>query len=361
MPMITEIRRKLPLFPRRDAASNESGQVHHIPIEDIIPNRNQPRTAFHTGAIARLSESIQRYGVLQPLTVRKVLLPVAEDEPTRPRTVIYELVAGERRLRAAKLAGLESVPCLIINTDDATSAELAIIENLLRENLNMFEQAEAFARLIREFHLTQEEAARRVSMSQSAVANKLRILRLSREERERILAAGLTERHARALLKLSDAALRADVLECIIERKMNVSATEAYIDRTLTEMARFQAKSAQNAPKSREIGSNDAQSTPFASHLPSTDAVSCAFATSEDTRETDAAAEECALPEAIRDVVAQRRGRSKGCIKDIQLFYNSVRNAVSILEGVGISGEIVRQENEREIRVTVTLTKPTAE
>jgi ParB family chromosome partitioning protein len=197
---------------------------------------------------------------LQPLTVRKVLLPTEATKHApigQKNAVIYELVAGERRLRAAKLAELTHVPCIIINTDDATSAELAIIENLLRENLNMFEQAEAFARLISEFHLTQEEAARRVSMSQSAVANKLRILRLLPEERAKILEAGLTERHARALLKLNDPALRGDVLQQVLEKKMNVSATEAYIDSILTEIARYQAKKQPHAPYS----SRDVQET----------------------------------------------------------------------------------------------------
>ena len=190
MAIITEIRRKLPLRSRQEPeaiANLGTDTVFQISVEDIIPNRAQPRTAFNQNAIARLADSIRRYGILQPLTVRKVMLPLTAPSLDVQPPVMYELIAGERRLRAAKLAELTTVPCIIINTDDATSAELAIIENLLRENLNMFEQAEAFYRLIHEFHLTQEEAARRVCMSQSAVANKLRILRLLPEaELERL-------------------------------------------------------------------------------------------------------------------------------------------------------------------------------
>ena len=344
MAIITEIRRKLPLLKSRDAEeAPSSAAVVELCIDDIIPNRSQPRSAFNQNAIVRLADSIRRYGILQPLTVRKVLLP-AEAAKTAPvgqkNAVIYELVAGERRLRAAKLAELTHVPCIIINTDDATSAELAIIENLLRENLNMFEQAEAFARLIREFHLTQEEAARRVSMSQSAVANKLRILRLLPEERAKILEAGLTERHARALLKLTDPTLRGDVLQQILDRKMNVSATEAYIDSILTEIARYQAKKPTVATASQVSShSGEAVSQPVLS----------------DAEPGNQNGDE--LPDAIRSVITHRRARFKGCIKDLQVFYNSIHNAVGLLEGVGIEGVIDKQESENEVKLTIILTK----
>ncbi len=365
MAIITEIRRKLPLLPRRDPDQTTTSQstIHNIRVDDIIPNRNQPRSAFNQNAIVRLSDSIKRYGILQPLTVRKVFLPgtVASSNTSPTEPVLYELVAGERRLRAAKLAELTTVPCIIINTDDATSAELAIIENLLRENLNMFEQAEAFQRLIKEFHLTQDEAARRVSMSQSAVANKLRILRLLPEEREKILTAGLTERHARALLKLTDPALRGDVLQQILDRKMNVSATETYIDNILTEMARFHAKDERKAVEKQP----PAQQSYTADYVgePQSDIASVESAAinlvdlSDDVDPFD----DATLPSAIRTVMAHRRTRFKGCIKDLQLFYNSVRNAVHILESVGILGEITKIENENEVKVVVTLTRAPVE
>ena len=328
MATITEIRRKLPILPSKGTGDAKSvvNTVHDIPVDDIIPNRSQPRSAFNQNAILRLSDSIKRYGVLQPLTVRKVLLPGSLGRE-RDSTAVYELIAGERRLRAAKLAEMTTVPCIIVNTDDATSAELAIIENLLRENLNMFEQADAFARLINEFHLTQEEAARRVSMSQSAVANKLRILRLSADERARILAAGLTERHARALLKIPDEPLRDSVLQHIIDCKMNVSTTESYIDGILLEMARFRLK--EQPP---EALAKDAES-----------------------------AVQSAVEETIRSIKATappqvaQKPRFKGSIKDVQLFYNSVQNALQILEQTGVQTDIRRDEQENQVTLTIQI------
>ena len=356
MAIMTEIRRKLPLCPRKEAdpPPNEAHRVHQISVSDIIPNRNQPRSAFHPGAINRLCESIKRYGILQPLTVRKVLIPTQESDGVR--LAVYELVAGERRLRAAKQAGLSEVPCLIINTDDATSAELAIIENLLREDLNMFEQAEAFARLIDEFHLTQEEAARRVSMSQSAVANKLRILRLSPDERQRILSAGLTERHARALLKISDVCLRSEVLDTLIERKMNVSASEAYIDQLLTQLSRFETK---QAPKAVEIAPNHLKSAQIDEKPSEMAQESVVYPDAESPRECDLELDEPLeeFPPAIRSVIAGRKGSIKGCMRDLRPFYNTIANAVEFLGCAGITGRVEKQESEREVRLTITLTK----
>lgn len=334
MAILTEIRRKLPLRTHNqdedEQSASKTSEIHQICVDDIIPNRSQPRSAFNQNAIARLADSIRRYGILQPLTVRKVMIPLTasvKNAPAARPTVIYELVAGERRLRAAKLAELREVPCIIINTDDATCAELAIIENLLRENLNMFEQAEAFARLINEFHLTQEEAARRVSMSQSAVANKLRILRLSPEEREKILSSGLTERHARALLKLEDPTLRGEVLQHILDRKMNVSASETYIDQIVCELSRYRHKhleSAQEASQASKTAATEPQEE---------------------------------LPREIQGVLAHRKSRFKGSIKDMQLFYNSLRHAVGILETAGIVGDIQKKEGEDQVVLTITLSK----
>ena len=329
MTMLTEIRRKLPLIkPQSEEnatiAPETPQAVLDLPAEAIIPNRNQPRSTFNQNAIQRLADSIRRYGILQPLTVRKVLLPSTAARPAHGEAV-YELVAGERRLRAAKLAELTTVPCIVINTDDATSAELAIVENLLRENLNMFEQAEAFERLIREFHLTQDEAARRVSMSQSAVANKLRILRLLPEERQKILQSGLTERHARALLKLTEPSLRGEVLDRIIDKKMNVSATEAYIDKLLTDIARFQT--AEEAKK--------ASSSEFSPE----------FASAAVIRSNE--------PPVIHP-------RAKVRINDLQVFYNSIQNAVNILKTLGINGTIDKKECDDEVTVTISLTRADA-
>lgn len=216
---------------------NEEGvgaQVVQIKTDDIRPNRAQPRADFEQNAIIRLADSIRRYGILQPLSVR----------PSDPEDVYrYELIAGERRLRAAKMLGYLTVPCIIMDVTEQTSAELAIIENLLREDLNMFEQAYGFKKLIENHHLTQEEVARRMSMSQSAVANKLRLLRLSYEEQRLILETGLTERHARATLRIDNAKKRLETIRVVSERKLNVQDTEEYIESVLEEKAVFSERS----------------------------------------------------------------------------------------------------------------------
>lgn len=195
--------------------------VLRLEIDKIVPNPAQPRKYFAEEAIASLADSIRRHGILQPLTVRAA------------KNGRFELVAGERRLRAARLAGFSRVPCLLVDTDDTTSAELAVVENLQREDLNMFEEAEAIGKLGALYGLTQEQIAERLSCSQSAVANKLRLLRLSAEHRAMILSAGLTERHARALLRLRDEKLRDDALRQIIGRRLNVASAEELIERML--------------------------------------------------------------------------------------------------------------------------------
>jgi ParB family chromosome partitioning protein len=198
--------------------------VYEIACDRIVPNPSQPRREFDGEAIARLADSIAQYGILQPLTVRR-----SPDSDGK-----YELVAGERRLRAAKMIGLESVPCLILDVDGLRSAELSIIENIQRENLNMFEEAAAIAELIFIYKYTQEQVARRLSASQSYVANKLRLLRYDSAEREAILRAGLTERHARAMLRLPQDK-REKAIQHVATHGFNVSKTEAYVEKLLCE------------------------------------------------------------------------------------------------------------------------------
>ncbi len=203
-----------------------TGQIQAIAVHQIRPNPAQPRAEFTEEALVTLADSIKQYGILQPLTVRPIPNPDTEG-------AIYELVAGERRLRASKLLGLPTVPCIILQIDGKKSAELAIIENIQRQDLNIFEEASAIAALIDLYALTQDEIAKRLSTSQSYVANKLRILRLSAFEREKILRHNLTERHARALLRIDSPEGRAAVLREIISRGLNVAATEEYIERFL--------------------------------------------------------------------------------------------------------------------------------
>ncbi len=202
-------------------------EIIEISPETIMPNRSQPRTTFEQETLVRLSESIAKYGILQPLTVRKI------SEKSKFSIFQYELVAGERRLRAAKLLGLQTVPCIIINADTRTSAALAIIENLHRDNLNIFEEAAAIASLIELHKLTQEEIATELSLTQSAVANKLRLLRLSEAEKNVILNSGLTERHARALLKIKATPERIEALAYIVKHSLNVKQSEDYIEKLL--------------------------------------------------------------------------------------------------------------------------------
>ena len=202
-------------------SGREDRVLRRIRISEIVRNPNQPRRYFDPEAIATLAESIRQYGVLNPLTVR------------RTANGGYELVAGERRLRAARVAGLTDVPCLLINADGEDSSVIALVENLQRRDLDFFEEANGFKRLIEQFSLTQEEAARKVGKTQSAVANKLRLLRLSQQNMELIRCNNLTERHARALLRLNDEADRINVTNYIIEHELNVSRTEEYIDEFL--------------------------------------------------------------------------------------------------------------------------------
>lgn len=201
----------------------EDRTLRRVRVSDIVRNPNQPRKYFDPEAIAQLAESIRQYGVLNPLTVRRA--PGGG----------YELVAGERRLRAARVAGLNDVPCLVIAADNEDSSAIALVENLQRRDLDFFEEAEGFKRLIDQYGLTQEEAARKVGKTQSAVANKLRLLRLSTQNMELIRSANLTERHARCLLRLEDENDRINATKYIIEHDLNVSRSEQYIDALLKE------------------------------------------------------------------------------------------------------------------------------
>ena len=200
----------------------ESGRVLYLPAARIRPNPLQPRKHFDAGALQELAESIRQYGVLQPLTVRRLAGG-------------YELVAGERRLRAARLAGLSEVPCLLADVDEESSGMLALVENLQRRDLDYIEEAEGLQKLMQQYHLSQEQAARRIGKSQSAVANKLRILRHPPSVLQALRENHLTERHARALLRLEDPEQRLAAVEHIGKNQLNVADADAYIDRLVTQ------------------------------------------------------------------------------------------------------------------------------
>lgn len=210
----------MPLLRKRGPA--EAACVLSIPIGSISPNPNQPRRIFAPDALQELAESIRQFGILQPLTVR-------------PRGQEWELIAGERRLRAACLAGLTHVPCLVAETDDEGSSLLALVENLQRRDLDFLEETLALSRLIDAYGLTQEECARRIGKSQSAVANKLRLLQLPHHVLLLLRDHGLTERHARALLPLNDPHLQERAARIIIEQQMTVAKTEEYVTLLLSK------------------------------------------------------------------------------------------------------------------------------
>ena len=196
-----------------------SGRVLYLPTARIRPNPMQPRKHFDTGGLQELAGSIRQYGVLQPLTVRKA-------------GGAYELVAGERRLRAARLAGLTEVPCLLADVDEEASGMLALVENLQRRDLDYIEEAEGLQKLMQQYHLSQEQAARRIGKSQSAVANKLRILRHPPSVLQALREHHLTERHARAALRLPESR-RTPALEKMARDKLSVRQADKLVDQML--------------------------------------------------------------------------------------------------------------------------------
>lgn len=203
---------------------DEKNKIFQIPVDAIIPNPYQPRQTFDNLAIEELANSIREYGIIQPLTVRRI----SRD--------LYELVTGERRLRAAKSLRRPTVPAIILNITDNDSAVIALIENLQRKELGFFEEAEGYYHLIADHGMTQEEVAAKTGKKQSTVANKLRILKLSPYLKKIVSENKLTERHARALLKLPDEEMQWKALMKIVEKNMNVRASEEYIEGLLKEL-----------------------------------------------------------------------------------------------------------------------------
>lgn len=192
-------------------------QIQLLPHSDILPNPHQPRVRFDYGELEGLAISIRTNGLLQPINVRKL-----QDGK-------FELISGERRLRAARMVGITKIPCIVMDVSDEQSALFAIIENIQRQNLDFFEEAVAIERLVSVHGLTQEEISKKLGKAQSTLSNKLRLLKLPEDLRDRISCAGLTERHARALLNLPDNTTRAKLLDIIIERHLTVSETERLV------------------------------------------------------------------------------------------------------------------------------------
>ena len=200
----------------------QTGRVVFLPVKAICPNPAQPRSVFRENHLDELAESIRRHGILQPLSVRLV-------------GTTYELIAGERRLRAGIQAGLTEVPCIVMQMTDEESATAALVENLQRQDLDFVEQAQGIDLLLRQWNLSQEQVAKRLGLSQSGIANKLRLLRHSPQVLQALRAADLTERHARALLKLPTEAQKLQAIRVICDAKMSVARAEQYITALLQE------------------------------------------------------------------------------------------------------------------------------
>lgn len=220
------------IAPAHDREAHEFDIVE-LALDQISINPFQPRKTFTEEALAELAASIQEFGVIQPLVLRRT-------------ETGYELIAGERRLRASRQAGLEKVPCIIRLASDKEVAEMALIENLQREDLHFFEEAAGYEKLLTQFELTQEDLARRVGKNQSTIANKLRLLKLSPDIREHVFQACLTERHARALLKLEDTSIQKEILTMVVADKLTVRDTELLVEERLSP------RSAKNPPKKRQ-------------------------------------------------------------------------------------------------------------
>lgn len=203
---------------------NIQSEIKYIPIESIKPNPYQPRKDFNMKALEELSQSIKSFGLIQPISVRKL------------QSDSYELIAGERRLRASELAELKEIPAIIVEYRDNESAMIALIENLQREDLNFIEEAEGYRNLIIDHGFTQQQLAEKIGKSQSTIANKLRILKLPNDIKKDLLENNLTERHGRALLKLPDYDLQRKILDRVIQDDLNVSKSEKLVNDVLEEL-----------------------------------------------------------------------------------------------------------------------------
>jgi ParB family chromosome partitioning protein len=275
------------------ASASGSRRIENIPIHMIKPNPYQPRKSFSVHSLEELAQSIRQYGIIQPITVRS------------SSQSGYELIAGERRLRAAKLAGLDYIPAMIIHSCEQDSAIFAMIENLQRENLHYLEEAKGYASLIQDHGFTQEELAVKLGKSQSTIANKLRILRLSSSIKELLIRENLTERHARALLKLPDDELRLKAVRQVVAKKMNVRDTEVVIDEFLEEL---------QDKKQRAGRKKEAQD-------------------------------------------GKRQTRVFKRTKDIRIFINTIRNAVNLLKGYGLEVQYFQVDKEDQVEITVMIPK----
>ena len=270
--------------------------VREVPISSIIIPDDRVRQISYDESLRVLADSIREHGILEPLIVRR------EGDSSKGEN-LFRLIAGERRLKAAESLSMPTVPCVSIEATDLDAAIIAIIENLHREDLNIFEEAAAIGSLLKLSGMTQEQCARKLSVSQSYIANKLRLMRLTDNERQLILENGMSERHARALLRLTPGDERMSILITMIERQMNVAQAEEYVESILCAEARV---------------------------------------------------------EEIRKEPPKSERRQKLIIKDIRIFYNSIDHAVDIIKKCGIPVESSRQETQEGTLISILLPKRSA-
>ncbi len=257
-------------------------RITYLPLGSIKVNVAQPRRRFDRDKLCELAESIKENGLLQPITVRRV-------------NKEYMLIAGERRLRACHIAGVERIACIVIEADENKSATFALLENLQRADLNFMEEAEGIAHIMRACKYTQEEVAKKLGKTQAAISNKLRLLRIPIEVSAKLLDAGMCERHARAILKLKSREEMYSAVDYIIENKLNVNDTEEYIEAIL---------------KKKEV-----------------------------TKRED------------------RKQQQRYIIKDVRLFYNTVGRALDTMRRAGIKTDFMRDEDETSINMSIKIFK----
>ena len=232
------------LNPQELTQTETTDEIINLKTAQITPNRQQPRTVFNDEKISELAESIKEHGVIQPIVVRKI-----ENG--------YELIAGERRFRATKSLDLDTIPAIVRNYDDVTSASVAIIENIQREDLTSIEEALAYKQLMKLHNITQAELASQIGRSQSTVANKVRLLNLTQEVQDAILERKISERHARTLLSVKDEKLQVKFLNYVIDKNLNVIQTEKHIeDQLMPKEKKAKVKTIAKIPRNFKLAMN---------------------------------------------------------------------------------------------------------
>lgn len=310
----------------RQSYTDEHNQGPLFLRPEQIQSKTARKSGHSTNTIIRLAESIKKYGIIKPISVKK--------QGEGQGFGVYELVDGEKRLRAAILAGITKIPCTVLPQDDKSHAVTGILEHLRRKELNMFEQAAGFRLLMQDFSMTQAEIARKLGVSQSAIANKLRLLGLSHEEQRVILSYGLTERHARSVLRLKEPKMRVLALRKIHEEHLNVAATEDLIEELLgaepnekqagkKAMTSGNTKQEGELPQSRSEGSQNA--APFTVLSPQTPPKGC-------------------IPR-------------KFAIPDLTPLYNSIERTLSIFRKTGASVSCMREESSDTVRIVIEVPK----